>query len=255
MAYSLAFENYIKNIDFPKFLQSLKVPNAKLIIKEVEHFTEKEAGKRDQIVLNYFGEYGIKRIIKSVVEYLLSPPKLKIDARILDVGAGSGLFTIEVAEEVQRYLPKASFYAMDITPAMLSILVRKTSKIIPFLGIAENIAGSIEYARKYLEIPKRFDTIFSILMLHYCSDIERVFGNIRDVLEDHGKVIIIDLCEHSFEEFRKEMGDVHLGFSPLLIKKNARRFFPNVYVKRMPGISCECSGRSAELFIAYLTCK
>jgi len=90
--------------------------------------------------------------------------------------------------------------------------------------------------------------------LHHCSDIERFFRSVRDVMKGHGKAVIIDLCKHSFTEFREEMGDIHLGFDPLLIGENAKKFFPNVYVKRMPGIRCECSGRSAELFIAYLTC-
>jgi len=74
-------------------------------------------------------------------------------------------------------------------------------------------------------------------------------------MEDHGKAILVDLYEHPFKEFREKMGDVHLGFNPSCIEEDAKRFFPNVYVRKMPGICCECSGRSAELFIAYLTCK
>jgi len=124
-----AFESYVKNINLQKLLEKLEASNIDTIVKEVKHFAEMEAENRDKIVLDYFGEYGVKRITESIVSYLLSPPKLSINAKILDVGAGSGLFTIKVADEIHRHIPKASFYAMDITPAMLSILARKTRRL------------------------------------------------------------------------------------------------------------------------------
>jgi len=249
------FESYVKSINLRKFLEDLEASNVDMILREVEHFSEREAGKRDQIVLDYFGEDGVKRISESIVKYLLSSPKLKANTKILDVGSGSGFFTVKVVDKIHDHIPQASFYAMDITPVMLSVLTRKTSEITPFLGIAENIAGSIEYARSYLGVPSKFDAIFSTLTLHHCSDVKRVFRSIRDVLKDYGKAIVIDLCEHPFKEFREEMGDSHLGFNPSLIEEDAKTFFPNVYVRRMPGVRCECSGRSAELFAAYLTLK
>ncbi|MFQ6075576.1 MAG: class I SAM-dependent methyltransferase [Candidatus Bathyarchaeia archaeon] len=172
----------------------------------------------------------------------------------MDVGAGSGFFTVMVADKIRQHLPKASFYAMDVTPALLSTLARKTAEITPFLGLAENIAGSVEHAKRYLEVPSKFDALFSTLMLHHCPDIERVFQSFREAMDDHGKAMIIDLCEHPFEEFREEMGDTHLGFNPSLVEEYAERFFPNVNVVKMSGIRCESSGRSAELFIAYLNC-
>jgi len=142
---------------------------------------------------------------------------------------------------------------MDITPAMLKVLAKKTSQVTPFLGVAENTRGSLEHARRYLKVPERFDAIFSTLMLHHCLDIEKVFQSVKEALDVHGKAVFIDLCKHSFKEFREEMGDVHLGFEPELIKKLAEKHFSRVQVKKMPGICCESSGRSAELFIAFMT--
>ena len=51
------------------------------------------------------------------------------------------------------------------------------------------------------------------------------------------------------------MEDVHLGFNPSFIEESAGKFFPSVHIERMPCICCECFGRSAELFVAYLTCE
>jgi len=247
------FENYLKGVELQKVLEELRMPNVKTLIEEVEHFTEREAERRDKIVLSYFGEDGVNRIVDSIVRRLISPPKLRENAKVLDVGAGSGFFTVRVVDKLRRHLPKGSFYAMDITPAMLRLLARKTSQITLFLGVAENIGGSVEHARRYLKIPKKFDAIFSTLMLHHCLDVERVFKSAREAVEIYGKVVVVDLCKHPFEEFREEMGDIHLGFELELLKGMAEKHFSKAQVKKMPGICCKSSGRSAELFIALMT--
>jgi len=247
------FQSYLENIELQKFLKKLGVSNVNLLIEEIKHFTEKEAERRDHIVLSYFGEEGVNRIVESILGCLLSPPRLGRNAQVLDVGAGSGFFTVRVADKMRQHLPKASFYAMDTTPAMLQVLARKTSEVIPFLGIAENITGSLEYAREYVGVPKKFDAIFSTLTLHHCLNIERVFRSIKGALKAHGKAVVIDLCEHPFTEFREEMGDIHLGFDPHDIKETIEKHFSQVHVEKMPGICCESSGRSAELFRAFMT--
>ena len=54
----------------------------------------KEAEQRDRILINYFGDEGINRIVDRIVELLFASPKLPADAKVLDVGAGSGFFTV-----------------------------------------------------------------------------------------------------------------------------------------------------------------
>jgi hypothetical protein len=90
-------------------------------------------------------------------------------------------------------------------------------------------------------------------MLHHCLNVEKVFQSMRNVLKIHGKAVIIDLCEHPFKEFKEDMGDVHLGFRLGQIEKDAKNSFSRVSIKKMPGICCSSSGRSAELFVAYVT--
>lgn len=183
---------------------------------------------------------------------MLSPPKLPKNAVVLDVGAGSGFFTAKIAQKIRVTNPNAAFYALDITPAMLLSLEKKNVNITPFLGIAENIKGSIKEARKHFTIPYKFDAVFSTLMLHHSTQPEKVFKNIQTVLKKKGKAIVVDLCEHCFEEFRTEMGDIHLGFKPEKIYQIAQKHFPTVKVEKMPGICCECSGRSAEIFFVTM---
>jgi SAM-dependent methyltransferase len=245
-------ENYVKTLQLEQLFKKLGVSNPNTLKKEAEYFTVKEAKKRDKIVINYFGECGTNRIVDTVSELLLDRAKLTTNAKILDVGAGSGFFTVKIADRIRAKLPRASFYAMDMTPAMLLSLEKKNAKITSFIGIAENIEGSIKEARMWLNIPNRFDAVFSTLMLHHSIAPERVFKSLKKVLKTDGKAIVVDLCEHRFEEFRTEMGDIHLGFDPNKIYEMAHKYFTKVTVDKILGISCECSGRATEIFLAYM---
>jgi ubiquinone/menaquinone biosynthesis C-methylase UbiE len=245
---AISFEEYTKNVDLQQLFKKLGAANPENLAKTVEHFTTKEAKKRDKIVLSYFGENGVNRIVEAITERLLSAPKLRKGSNTLDLGAGSGFFTAKIAERI----PNANFYAMDATPAMLLALAKKKEGITPFLGVAENIEASIKETSAYAEIPDKFDTVFSTLMLHHSTKPEKVFESIKKVLKKHGKAIILDLCEHKFEEFKTEMGDVHLGFKLDDIQKMAKAYFSEVEIEKMPIIGCHCSGRTAEIFIASM---
>lgn len=246
------FKKYLETANLPSLLTKLGAQNAEVLLGEIRHFTVEKAEKRDKIVLDYFGEDGVKQIVDAIVKRLTSMPKPKMDAKILDMGAGSGFFTTRVAQKLKAHLNKASLYAMDATPAMLLSLTKKTDSIVPFLGIAENIAGSVREAKKYANVPERFDAVFSTLTLHHCPDVDKVFQSIRQVLKTSGKAVIVDLCTHPFVEFREEMGDLHLGFDPAYIRKAGRKVFSKVTVEKMPGIWCQSSGRCASLFVAQM---
>jgi len=248
----LSLEGYLEEADLSELLRELGAQNVDLVVREISHFTRKEAEKRDKIVLGYLGEDGVNKIVDSIIAGLSSHPKLKLNAEILDVGAGSGFFTRRIAAKMKKLVPTASFYAMDTTPAMLLALAKKKENISPFFGIAENIAGSIENARKYATVPRRFDAVLSTLMLHHCPEVNKVFRSVRHILKPMGKAVIIDLSAHTFTEFKDEMGDLHLGFDPDLIRKAAKQVFSEVSIEQLAGIRCSSSGRSAELFVATL---
>jgi SAM-dependent methyltransferase len=249
---SKTIKNYLENLQLEQFFKRLGARNPKLLAQEVAHFTSKEAEKRDKIVTSYFGTDEINRVVTTVAELLLARPKLPSDAKVLDLGVGSGFFTVKIAKKIWGKLPTVSFYAMDLTPAMLLSLMKKKARITPFIGIAENIEGSIKEAKKHFPVPLKFDAVFSTLMLHHSLQPEKVFSSIRKILKKNGKAILLDLCEHSFEEFKTEMGDVHLGFKPESIRKMARKHFSNVRVEKLPGIRCECSRRAAEIFVVSM---
>src|SRR3972149_631755 len=183
-----SFDEYVKNIDLEQLFKKLGAANPETLAKTVQHFTAKEAKKRDKIVLGYFGEEGVNRIVEAITEKLLSVPSLRKGSSVLDVGAGSGFFTAKIAKKINNKIPNVKFYAMDATPAMLISLAKKEQHITPFLGIAE-----------------KFDAAFSTLMLHHSVKPEKVFESISKILANNGKAVILDLCEHKFVEFKTEM--------------------------------------------------
>ena len=249
---STNLEKYVKTLQLEQFFKKLGVSNPETLAKEVEHFTIKEAEKRDKIVIDYFGENGVKRIVNTITKLLLASPRLPLNAKVMDVGAGTGFFTVKIAERLHAEFPTVSLYAMDLTPAMLLSLAKKKGNITSFIGIAENIESSIKEAKKFFNIPFKFDAIFSTLMLHHSTQPEKVFKSLKQALKSKGKAMVVDLCEHGFEEFKTEMGDVHLGFKPENIYKVARKYFSEVKLEKLPEICCECSGRSARIFVATM---
>lgn len=247
-----SFKEYQKSLDLEQLFKKLGALSPKTLIRTVEHFTTKEADKRDKIILNYFGQDGANRIVDAIASRLLASPRLPQNAKILDVGAGSGFFTAKIMNRIQVDSPTTSFYAMDLTPAMLRSLAKKNPRIKPFIGIAENIQGSIKEAKRHLNIPTKFDAAYSTLMLHHSPKPENVFKSLRNILKKNGKAIVLDMCEHTFEEFKTEMGDIHLGFKLESVREMARKHFSTVKVEKMAGISCKSSGRAAEIFITSM---
>lgn len=240
-------------IDMKDFLRGLNVSNPKTLEEATAYFTEKEALDRYEILRGYFGEKGINTIIETTSGEL---ENLQEGSNILDIGAGTGFFTTAIKKKLDKDL---NFYAMDLTPAMLLAGLEDMEKhgIIPFLGAAEQIKESIKLSNSYYErlrvtIPSVYQGIISILTLHHCEDIDRVFKSIHSVMGRRTNCIVIDLCEHPFTEFKQKMRDVHLGFNPDWIRKKAAKVFEEVQVERLPGIECKESGRAAELFVGLM---
>ena len=50
------FEDYLKRVQLQRLLKALGAGNPAALAKTLQHFTTKEAEKRDEIVVNYFGK-------------------------------------------------------------------------------------------------------------------------------------------------------------------------------------------------------
>jgi hypothetical protein len=59
---------------------------------------------------------------------------------------------------------------------------------------------------------------------------------------------MIDICKHPYEEFRGEMGDIHLEFDLTEVKEIAKKYFKMANSHIIPDLRCEESCRSVEVF-------
>jgi tRNA (cmo5U34)-methyltransferase len=111
------------------------------------------------------------------------PFKKAAPIRVLDLGAGTGLFSWHVLEEY----PAAMFTLCDLAPKMLEIARQRFS---PYPG---QFTYLIEDYRQ-ISTDQTFDLVISSLSIHHLSDEDKraLFARIHSLLDNDGLFINID---------------------------------------------------------------
>lgn len=127
-------------------------------------------------------------------------------ARVLDLGAGTGIGARALAE---RY-PRARVVALDLAPGMLRRAREQAATRQDYVcadATALPLAGG------------SFDLVFSSLMLQWCEDLERALAEARRVLRPGGVLLFSTLGPGTLAELRQSWavadGHVHVNrFAP-----------------------------------------
>jgi ArsR family transcriptional regulator len=136
---------------------------------------------------------------KGLAEALLRllPPMV-----IADLGAGEGGFALLLAERAKKVI------AVDTSAKMIEVgreqALRHGIKNIEFR------LGDME------EVPirdGRVDLVFFSQSLHHALHPERAVSEAKRILRPGGRIVILDLAKHRFEEARELYADEWLGFS------------------------------------------
>jgi cyclopropane fatty-acyl-phospholipid synthase-like methyltransferase len=107
---------------------------------------------------------------------------LKPDARVADLGAGTGYFSARLA----NMLPKARIYAVDVEPDMVRFLAERAKR--ENLRNLTAVAGAPDDPR----LPEKVDVILLVDVYHHIEERERYFRKLRQSLRPGGRIAIID---------------------------------------------------------------
>lgn len=107
---------------------------------------------------------------------------LKTDARVADVGAGTGYFSARLS----NMLPQGRIYAIDIEPDMVRYLEARAKR--ESLRNLTAVAGTPQDPR----IPEKVDLVLLVDVYHHIDDRERYFRSLRRSLLPGGRIAIID---------------------------------------------------------------
>jgi len=175
---------------------------------------------------------------------LIAELELQGNEKILDLGCGDGVLTLELSQRV----PNGFVIGIDASKGMIEVAQKNKRDNLKFLLMDINI----------LDLTEKFDLIFSNATLHWVKDHHKLWQNISHLLNDRGivrfnfatdgncsnffKVVkeVIKLSEYKafFNEFEwpwfmpniEEYQDIlsNFNFSRVEVwEENADRYFPN----------------------------
>src|SRR5262245_3541736 len=159
----------------------------------------------DELAGRFGRQYVPGRSWKGIAEALLRlmPPLV-----IADLGAGEGTLAQLMAQRAKKVI------AIDNSEKMVefgSELARKHS------------IGNLEYRLGDLEdVPIRTGTVdlaFLSQALHHAVHPEKAIAEASRILKPNGRIAVLDLNRHQFEEAREMYADLWLGFTELEIER------------------------------------
>ncbi len=108
--------------------------------------------------------------------------ELQADARVADLGAGTGYFAVRLAGAV----PEGQVYAVDIEPSMVQFLDERAES-----GGLDNMRGVLGGPNS-AALPEPVDLALMCDVLHHLDDPGGYFAGLRSSLRPNARVVIID---------------------------------------------------------------
>ena len=153
----------------------------------------------DELAGRFGKDYVPGRSWKALAEALIKSLNYR---RVADLGAGEGTLSQLLAQRAEKVI------AIDLSPKMVEYAQN--------LAISNGLPN-LEFRIGDIEEPpieeKTIDLAILSQALHHAEHPQKAIDSAYRILAPGGRVIILDLHQHSFEEARELYGDRWLGFS------------------------------------------
>lgn len=153
----------------------------------------------DELAGKFGKHYVPGRSWQGIAEALL---RLMPPMTIADLGAGEGAFSQLLAQRAERVI------AVDNSEKMVEFGAEVARR---------NGIGNLEYRQGDLEAAPiadaAVDLAFFSQSLHHAQHPERAVAEAYRILRPGGRVVVLDLARHNFEEARELYADLWLGFT------------------------------------------
>ena len=180
-----------------------EVPDVEKDAAALRHLQRKRRDKTrayfDELAGRFGKDYVPGRSWKGLAEALL---KVTNHGVVADLGAGEGTLAQMLARQADRVI------AVDLSPKMVEFgreLARRHD------------LQNLEYRVGDIEGPpledESIDLAFLSQALHHAGNPQQALEQSFRVLKPGGKLVVLDLLQHNFEEARELYADVWLGFS------------------------------------------
>jgi ubiquinone/menaquinone biosynthesis C-methylase UbiE/biotin operon repressor len=178
--------------------------DARALQLALEKRLDRVRGYFDELAGKFGRNYVPGRSWKGLAETLL---QLMPPMTIADLGAGEGTFSQLLAQRAKHVI------AVDNSAKMVEFGARLAR---------ENGIANLEYRQGDLESPPiedaTIDLAFFSQSLHHALHPERAVAAAARLLKPGGRIVILDLKRHSFEQARDLYADTWLGFSEVELR-------------------------------------
>ena len=124
---------------------------------------------------------------------VLAAAKISSGARVADIGAGTGLYSLMFADKVG---PRGVVYAVDIEPRFLKLIGQRAADL-----DVGNVVAVLGRDTDITLPPSSVDVVFIADTYHYFSDRAGIMATVKDALGARGRLVILD---YTLDETHKD---------------------------------------------------
>lgn len=136
-------------------------------------------------------------------EAVLAAAKIPANARVADIGAGTGLYSLMFANKVG---PLGVVYAVDIEPRFLKLISQRAADL-----DVGNVVAVLGRDKDITLPPASVDVVFIADTYHYFSDRAAIMATVKDALTPAGRLIILDYTLDETDKNDPDRAHVRFG--------------------------------------------